>query len=62
VSKYKGVSWRKDRSRWIAEITVNDRTRRVGSFEVEKWAALAYDKAARKYFGEFAYLNFPEVV
>jgi hypothetical protein len=32
-----------------------------GSFEDEMEAAMAYDRRAEELFGEFAYLNFPDL-
>lgn len=60
VSQYKGVRWRKERSKWIATITIDYKRKRVGSFDDEIQAAYAYDVAARELFGEFALLNFPD--
>lgn len=69
TSQYKGVFWKTQRRRWVAQIYVSDRdpddrlSRRrlhLGSFTDEVAAALAYDAAARTAFGEFAALNFPE--
>jgi len=40
-------------------LTVNGKTTYLGSFHDQKQAAKAYDTAAKKYFGEFAVLNFP---
>lgn len=59
VSKYKGVCWDKSRSCWKSEIRITHKRKYIGRFCSEEEAAKAYDKAARFYFGEFAYLNFP---
>ena len=57
TSQYKGVCWFKQSRKWLAQIVVNYKVIRLGFFEDEKEAARAYNKAARKYFGEFARLN-----
>lgn len=57
-SVYKGVSYRKDTNKFTAYITVNYKKINLGCFRSEQDAALAYDNAARVYFGEFANLNF----
>lgn len=58
ASKFKGVSPRY--GKWRAVITVAARTIDIGAFASELEAARAYDDAARKHFGAFARLNFPE--
>lgn len=57
TSGYKGV--RSQRGKWRAEIKVNYQTINLGCYSTKEQAARAYDEAARKYFGEFARLNFP---
>lgn len=56
-SGYKGVHWASDRRKWRAEITVNGKHIRLGSYDSIDEAAEVYDKAATFYFGEFAKTN-----
>lgn len=59
-SKYKGVSRNRGKKRWQAVIHVNGKTIYLGSFQSEIQGARAYDRAARRHFGEFAAPNFPQ--
>lgn len=56
-SKYKGVYWDKTKNKWFAGIKINRKTKYLGRWKNEEQAAWAYNKAAKKYFGEFAKLN-----
>lgn len=56
-SRFKGIWWDKSVERWHAEITVRGNTTRVGTSECEIEAAGMYNYAAKKLFGEFAYVN-----
>lgn len=57
VSVYKGVCRDKSGKRWRARISVSGETYHLGVFELETDAARAYNRAAVKHFGEFAFLN-----
>lgn len=57
TSKYKGVHLLKNNGLWCVQIKIPNKRIRLGNFEREDDAALAYNEAAIKYFGEFACLN-----
>jgi hypothetical protein len=54
LSRFKGVS--KTAGKFVASIQANGRIH-LGSFENEKDAARAYNEAAKKHYGKFAFLN-----
>lgn len=63
TSQYLGVSLSKrGKKRWYACITLGGKTVSLGRHECEIDAAKAYDTAARTHYGDFARLNFPELV
>ena len=55
ISGSKGVS--KSGNKWSAEISKSGNKLRLGYFDTPQMAAVAYNEAAKKLFGEFAYLN-----
>jgi hypothetical protein len=61
-SRFKGVYWNQGMKRWYASIRVDGKARHLGRFGDEIAAGLAYDEAARLWFGEHARLNFPDGV
>lgn len=54
---YKGICWDKHRNKWATSISIHKTTIFLGRYDSEHDAALAYNEAAIKYFGEFARLN-----
>ena len=59
TSGYKGVTWVRSRSLWMAQIQHHGKNHNLGRFHDLEEAARAYDAAARAMHGEFAALNFP---
>jgi hypothetical protein len=57
-SPYRGVWWAKVNKKWRSAIKVDGKYIHLGLFTDEVEAALAYDDAARKFFGEFSRPNF----
>lgn len=57
TSPYKGVHLEAKSAKWISQITFNYENIFLGRYDSEIQAAIAYNNAAVKYFGEFALLN-----
>ena len=56
-SKFKGVYWCPSHGTWMSYIVANKKKHYVGSFKSELEAARAWNNAAKKFHGQFAYLN-----
>lgn len=61
-SKYLGVTYNEDRNNWSAQLTSGGIQRLSMRFDTEELAAKAYDIAALEYHGEFANLNFKDII
>lgn len=57
TSGFKGVCWNKDRRKWVATISRNNKTVYLGLFKNPEDAASAYDAAAVSLRGHFARTN-----
>jgi hypothetical protein len=57
---YKGVCWDKMRQKWQVRVSIDGVVKFQEYVDDAKYAARVYDYYARKLFGEYAYLNFPD--
>ena len=57
-SRFVGVNWNRQMKKWRVAVSDQGKRKHVGYFEDKIEAAKAYDRAAMKYHGEFAILNF----
>jgi hypothetical protein len=60
TSGFKGVIWCKDRSKWRAQIKLNQKHMHLGYYSNKEDAIEARIEAEHKYFGEYSYLNRPK--
>lgn len=56
-SGYKGVCWHPRAAKWMARIGVHGIQHYLGVFVDKSEAAKAYNEAAKRHFGQFAWLN-----
>lgn len=58
TSGFKGVSYKKKNHKWYSQIMFDKHNYHIGYFNNPVDAAIAYDKKAIEFFGEFANINF----
>lgn len=58
-STFKGVSWSRSNSKFIAQICKHGDHQHIGTYKTAEEAARAYDARAIEIHGEYAVLNFP---
>lgn len=56
-SRYRGVTWHRAIGRWQAAVKCEGRNHYLGVFADEDAAGRAYNEAAKRLFGRFAWLN-----
>lgn len=49
TSKYKGVSWNKKMSKWVASIFINNKPKHLGYYNYEEEAYKIYEEAKKEY-------------
>lgn len=56
-SRYKGVWWASDRKKWAAGLKWKGANLKMGQYDTQEDAAVAYNVAAQFYYGAYAVLN-----
>ena len=56
-SGYKGVSWHKQKEKWVAQIKIEGKNKFLGFFTDPEKAYKAYCERAIEHYGEFAKLD-----
>jgi hypothetical protein len=55
TSGFRGVTFDKNRNKWFAKIRKNDKWIFIGRFDKKIDAAIAYQKKAKEFFGDFVF-------
>ena len=61
ILRYKGVSYCTQTGRWRASIHYGDMQTTIGRYDTMEQAAVAHDLVSYKLYGDFAWLNFPNL-
>ena len=61
-SGFKGVAYVNTTGKWRAYIKPHGKQLNIGTFTTKEEAAKAYDREAKRYWGDYAYLNFPDLL
>jgi hypothetical protein len=56
-SGYKGVHWDERKNKWVTQIQAEGKRKYVGAYRSLRSAVLAYNKAAKTHYQEFARIN-----
>jgi hypothetical protein len=62
TSGYKGVTWDKERRKWLAQVQVHGRNKYLGRYDDKQDAHAAYRAAMDAHFAEYAYAGEPEMM
>lgn len=57
TSGHKGVVWHKRNQKWQAQLGINGKCKYLGQYEQLEDAIRAYAQAAKRHYGEFAYVS-----